>query len=406
MNPMRNGMKVAKWEIKRNLKNKTFLISIFLTPALIILFSFFGSMFSNSEDTGQVKVHVNDQAGVLNAVQQTAKDQKLDWKVKQTKVAEKEAAKRIKDAEETAYIFIDQQAIEKGIIPVYVSEDIEDTFAAEARGALEGTLKAVQLQKAGLTNAQLSTVSTPIQFKEIAAGNDDAAKEDFMQKLIPGVFGGLILFSISFSGMYIFQSASTEKKDKIAEIILSSVTPGDLMQGKILGYFVLGMLQALVYVAAGLAIAIWKLDSDVLKYLLAPETALYVAIAILGYLLFSALFVGIGATVADMSSASNFQGLVMALPFLPFIFMGPVLSNPEGIVAQIGTYIPFSAPGVLIMRLIMLDEWPWPQIIISLAILLVSIWVFMKLAGKIFKVGIMMYGKNATPKEILKWIRA
>lgn len=96
----------------------------------------------------------------------------------------------------------------------------------------------------------------------------------------------------------------------------------------------------------------------------------------------------------------------MMLPFLPFVFIGPVLSNPDGLAAQIATYIPFSAPGVLLMRLTMLEEWPWLQIGISLAILVVSVWLFMKLAGKIFKTGILMYGKNATPQEIWKWIRA
>src|SRR5699024_7039688 len=123
-------------------------------------------------------------------------------------------------------------------------------------------------------------------------------------------------------------------------------------------------------------------------------------------LLFAAMFVGIGATMADVSSAGQFQGMVLMLPFLPFIFIGPVISDPGGLLAQIGTYIPFTSPGILILRLSMMSEWPWVEIIIALAILALSIWVFMKLAGKIFKVGILMYGKNATPKEIWKWIRA
>jgi ABC-2 type transport system permease protein len=110
--------------------------------------------------------------------------------------------------------------------------------------------------------------------------------------------------------------------------------------------------------------------------------------------------------MADMSTAGNFQGLVMMLPFLPLVFIGPVFSNPTGLWAQIGSYIPFSSPGVLIMRLSQMDEWPWIEIVISIVILLISIWLCMKLAGKIFKIGILMYGKNATPQEIWKWIRA
>jgi ABC-2 type transport system permease protein len=87
---------------------------------------------------------------------------------------------------------------------------------------------------------------------------------------------------------------------------------------------------------------------------------------------------------------------------------GPCQAQDEPVdsLPKLGTYIPFTSPGVLLLRLTLLDEWPWIEIIISLAILIVSIWIFMKLAGKIFKVGILMYGKNATPKEIWKWLRA
>ena len=96
----------------------------------------------------------------------------------------------------------------------------------------------------------------------------------------------------------------------------------------------------------------------------------------------------------------------MMLPFSPFLFIGPVISDPSGFWAQLGSYIPFTSPGVLILRLSLLEEWPWVEIIIAILILAVSVWIFMKVAGKIFKTGILMYGKNATPGEIWKWIRA
>src|SRR5699024_4631573 len=128
-----------------------------------------------------------------------------------------------------------------------------------------------------------------------------------------------------------------------------SVTPGELMQGKIIGYFVLGMVQALVLLIFAVPFAMWQMDLNVLHYLFVPETALLVALAIMGYLLFAAMFVGIGATMADVSSAGQFQGMVLMLPFLPFIFIGPVISDPGGLLAQIGTYIPFTSPGILIL---------------------------------------------------------
>ena len=101
----------------------------------------------------------------------------------------------------------------------------------------------------------------------------------------------------------------------------------------------------------------------------------------------AALFVGLGATIEDMSSTSNFQGLIMMLPFSPLLLIGPILSDPSGLVAQIGTFIPFTSPAVLIVRLSLLEEWPWVEIGIAIALLAVVVWLVMKLAGKIFRIG-------------------
>src|SRR5699024_5117203 len=139
-------------------------------------------------------------------------------------------------------------------------------------------------------------------------------------------------------------------------------------------------------------------------YLLVPEVLIFLVIAILGYLFFASLFVGVGATIEDVSTSGNFQGLVSMLPFVQFIFFGPLFSNRDGILVKVLSFIPFTAPGTLIIRLSLLDQWPWIEIISAIVVLFISVLLFMRLAGKIFKTGILMYGKNATPKEILKWM--
>lgn len=407
-------MKVAKWEIRRNMKNKSFVIGMVLTPVMFILFSFLGSLFGDSEDEA-TKVLVRDELNVYSLLEETADAYALNLEFELTELNEEDIKEKIETEENMAYLEITGDALQSEEILVLTSKDISSQFQNQLQ-LLSEPLKVMQLGQLGLTQEQLAAISKPILFTTKTIEEADATSdsegdggqsvEDTFEKAGPGIFAGIILFSIVVTGMMIFTSASQEKKDKIAEIVLSSVTPEELMQGKIIGYFVLGMIQTLIILAFGIPYALWQFDFPVLQYLLVPETLLFVFIAVLGYLLFAALFVGIGATMADMSTAGNFQGMVMMLPFLPLVFLGPVIGNPSGLWAQIASYIPFSSPGILILRLSMLDEWPWLEIIISLAILLVSIWLFMKLAGKIFKVGILLYGKNATPAEIWKWIRA
>ncbi|MBD8067832.1 ABC transporter permease [Bacillus sp. PS06] len=411
---MRNSLKVAKWEMKRNLKNKSFIIGLFLTPLLFLGFMFIGTLFGDSDgEEPATLVLIKDEIGVMDALEETVTSHQLNLEIEPTNNAVEAVIEELTEMENTAFILFDTSSFETGMFTVYSSEDMNPFFMNQVQ-MLETPLKSLQMKQLGLTDEELVAVSKGMVFEEAAVDEvsveeekvSPSVGEDLIKRAVPGAFAGIILLSIVFSGMYIFQSASQEKKDKVAEIILSSLTPGELMQGKIIGYFGLGMVQAIVFLGFGIPIALWKLDLPLFEYLLVPELLLYIVIAILGYFLYAALFVGVGATMADMTTAGNFQGMVMMLPFLPFVFIGPIVGDPSGIFAQIGTYIPFATPGVLLLRLTLLDSWPWLEIIISLVILVVSIWLFMKLAGKIFKTGILMYGKNATPKEIWKWIRA
>lgn len=415
---MRNALKVAKWEFRRNIKNKSFLIGLFLTPVIFLSFMFFGSLFDDSAESADetTRVFIHDQLGLYDTLAETVEQHQLNWEVHLTDLDEEAVREEVQHSEHTAYLFVDQRALEDSIIPVYTSETISPHFMSQVQ-VLEAPLKAWQMKQLGLSDEELALISAGIQFQETSADQlveegekatelDDSLVDSILERAVSGIAAGIVLLSIVFSGMYIFQSASQEKKDKVAEIILSSITPGELMQGKIIGYFLLGMVQAVVFLGFALGIALWKLDANILQYLFVPELILFLLIAVLGYFLFAALFVGVGATMADVTTSGNFQGLVFMLPFLPFIFIGPIINDPSGLIAKIGSFIPFSSPGVLLLRLSLLEEWPWVEIIIALAILVISIVIMMKLAGKIFKTGILLYGKNATPKEIWKWIRA
>lgn len=283
---MRNTMKVVRWEIKRNLKSKSFLTGLFLTPAMLVLFFLLSSVFNGANEA-----------------------------------------------------------------------------------FMNGTVA-----------------------------------PDILEQFVPGVFAGIILLSIVYTGMMTFQSASQERKDKMAEIVLSSVTPGELMQGKIYGYFVLGLIQVFVWITLAIPFIIWKFDVSIFTYLFTFKTIVFVIFALLGYLLFAALFVGLGATIEDVSAAGSFQGMVLMLPFVPLIFFRSVLEDPNSTVVKAVSYIPFTSPSVMIFRLTILEEWVWMEVVLSIIISCVSIWICTKLAGRVFKIGIQKYGKNATPQEIWKWM--
>ena len=106
----------------------------------------------------------------------------------------------------------------------------------------------------------------------------------------------------------------------------------------------------------------------------------------------------------NIHSDGNFQGIVMFLPAIPFIFMSHVIADPGGIIAQVGSYIPFTSAIVMILRMTLLDL-SWVEIALPLIVLLVSTALIAKLSGEIFKTGMLMYGQGAGLKEMWRWVR-
>ncbi|MCR6105156.1 ABC transporter permease [Salipaludibacillus agaradhaerens] len=409
---MRNSLKVAKWEVKRNLKHKSFLISLFLTPLIFIFFFTVPTLFQGSDDDQEeliVDVYVTDELGVTEDIERLVQDMANYWVVHRAADSE-QALEEVKEAERAVYLPLTEENITSGTIDVFASEELGDSEFRQLM-AIEPIIKAAQLEEYGFTDDEVAVAVNPIALERQSADTSSEMNENDIdmgpsfERIIPAGFAGLILFSVVITGMMIFQSASQEKKEKVAEMVLSSLTPTELMQGKIIGYFALGLIQSIVWIGVASPIIVWRFDLPVMTYLFVPELAVLIFIALAGYLLFAAIFVGIGATVEDMTASSNFQGLIFMLPWLPFILIGPILHDPEGLIAQVGSFIPVTAPGVLLIRLAILEEWPWIELILALVVLVISIWLLMKLAGKIFKTGILMYGKNATPKEIWKWMR-
>lgn len=414
-------MKVARWEIKRNLKNKSFIISLFLTPAIFLLIMAIPMVMNLFEGEPEaVHVYIDDELGIWDEQYHELLDEEYDWHITLNPENEQAVFDELREPGHAIYIQLHESALQDGSIPIYMSADVSENVAHQFR-ALEDPLRLSQLESLGLSAEEAEQVIHGIGFDIIALGEDEpqgssenepngsetddtVTDSDPLKRVIPGLFAGLILFSVIITGTMIFQSASQEKKDKLAETILSSITPSELMQGKILGYFVLGLVQVGIWFAIAIPIVMVRFNLPLIEYLLVPELLILLFYALAGYLMFAALFVGLGATVEDMSTSGNFQGVVFMVPWIPFMLFGPIINNPEGTIALVGSYIPLTTPGVMLLRLSLLDHWSWTEILISAAVLLVSIWLFMKLAGKIFKTGILMYGKNATPKEIWKWL--
>jgi ABC-2 type transport system permease protein len=173
------------------------------------------------------------------------------------------------------------------------------------------------------------------------------------------------------------------------------------MSGKILGLSGLGILQMLVYALLGVALAM-KTNMNILQPDYFLLTLLY---AILGYLFYAAIFVAAGSPVTTEQEAQQITAYVSMLLVVPFGLMMLVMQNPNSLAVRILSFIPPLTPSIMVLR-ISIQMPSFIEILASIIVLIGSIWIMMWIAGRIFRVAILSYGKRASFIEILRWIRA
>ncbi len=396
---MGQTFKVALWELKKNLTNKTFLISMGLTPLIMILFGALPTVLESLERNQLDYIYVVDEIGIYERLEENVDSNQYRLENYEGDVAELE--EMTIEEERTSYIIIDDEGFENHSFTLFSGDDALIPLTG-FQTALNQTLQERKIEEVGIDQEMATYITTDFSIQQSSLLEEDL---DFLNRLIPGVFAGMILISVFISGTMTFQSATQEKRDKMTEVLLSSVSARDLMQGKIIGYFFLGLIQVGVWAMVGMLVATYYFEVPVLEYLFVSELPLMLLYALIGYLMFSALFVSMGATINDIYSAGNFQGVLFIIPMLPIFFIGAIIQNPHGIVAKVGSYFPLSAPGVMLFRLVIASRVPTMEIILTLGILVVTTILIMRLAGKIFKTALLMYGKNATPAEIFRWVR-
>jgi ABC-2 type transport system permease protein len=221
------------------------------------------------------------------------------------------------------------------------------------------------------------------------------------------VFIMILYMTILLWGIAVQRSIIEEKNNRVVEVLLSSLRATDLMGGKILGVGSVGLTQYAIWAVFAVVLSTYGMSMGAFSNLSAfsPTTLIFfVVYYLLGFLFYATLFASIGSVCNSDQEAQQMQTpVVMCLIFTILIPMA-ILQNPDGVFATVVSLIPFFAPIVMFMRINILTPPAW-QIALSIAILMVSILISGRLAAKIFRVGILMYGKRPSLPEMIKWLR-
>jgi ABC-2 type transport system permease protein len=430
---------IIKREYLTKVKNKSFLVMTILSPVIMIALIAIVAYLSQLNNNSERHISVLDESGMLAPVFKDSEN--ITYTVLDGLNIE-DAKQIVEEQENYGLLHIQKnQSVEDVAksIRFYSEESPSITLISDLESKLEKRLTELKLQSEGVDIEKIKLSNIRVDIAQESFKGEKTSKIDSIIKLAFGGAAGYLLFMfIIIYGNMIMRSVIEEKTSRIIEVIISSVKPMQLMLGKIIGTSLAGITQFVIWIILGgllmtIVSAIFGLDlmqsqmpqqeimdqalnnNEVAMEMQNVMVAFYnlpianlifafILFFIGGYLLYSSLYAAIGAAVDNETDTQQFL-LPILMPLILAVYIGifTVIEDPHGTVSTVFSFIPFTSPVVMLMR-IPFGVPIWQQLLSF--ILLVGTFVFtVWFAGKIYRVGILMYGKKPSYKEILKWIK-
>jgi ABC-2 type transport system permease protein len=247
-----------------------------------------------------------------------------------------------------------------------------------------------------------------VTFETFKVKKEGVTKASSGMEYLMAIFMLTILFSIIMAyGQLIMRGVLEEKSNRIVEILISSTNTGNLFYGKIIGIGLAGLTQVTLWMIIGFTFfsqTSFKINKNILGFISLELAIYFVIFFILGYFMYSILFSLVGASVNTDQEAQQFAAPITYLLIIPFILGIMVTQNPNSTAVILASLFPLFSPTLMFMRISVAVP-PFSQILLSIVLSVLTILFMAWLGAKIFRTGLLMYGKKPTIKEILRWIK-
>ena len=418
---------IIEREYLNKIRNKSFIIMTFVSPLIVVAFAFIIGFLTNVNNKSNAKdILILDESGLFsNTFSDT---ETIHYEYLKDKTLQEARAEVLATSKYGLLYIPKEETAQKAF---YSEESPSLSLVNELTGALEKTLFQYNLTQKGIDKAEIDSARTKITLQmENFTGEKTSEFDNVMKIAIGGVAGYLIFMFIIIYGNMIMRSVIEEKTNRIVEIIISSVKPFQLMLGKIIGTSLAGLTQFAIWLVIGgvlfaLAPSLFQVDTPTAtQAMVATEshseisniiTALYhfpfletsgvfLLFFVGGYLLYSSLYAMVGAMVDNETDTQQFlMPILIPLMLAFYVGMFSVIEEPHGTISVVFSYIPLTSPVVMLMRIPFGVAW-W-EVLISLLLLYITFFLIIKIASKIYRIGILMYGKKPTYKEVWKWLK-
>ncbi|MBU2951594.1 ABC transporter permease [Tamlana agarivorans] len=430
---------IIKREYLTKVRNKSFIIMTFLSPIIFIALIAFVAYLTQLNNDKMRVISVLDESELVQNV--FKKTEHTTYNILHGLTLE-DAQALVIETEGTGLLHIhklENDAIDAQHITFYSEDAPSLSLISDIENKVEKRLTNIKLQENGVDVEMINNSKVKITIAQESFEGEKTSKVDSVVKLVFGGAAGYLLFMfIIIYGNMIMRSVIEEKTSRIIEVIISSVKPMQLMLGKIIGTSLAGITQVviwLIFASVLMTITSFVLGVDMaemqtpqqqvmehalensevsaeiqniaLAFYHLPLTNLVIAFILFfigGYLFYSSLYATIGAAVDNETDTQQFM-MPIIMPLILAVYIGffTVIEDPHGTVSTVFSFIPLTSPVVMLMR-IPFGVPVWQQLL-SFIILIITFIVTVWFASKIYRVGILMYGKKPTYRELMKWIK-
>jgi ABC-2 type transport system permease protein len=292
---------------------------------------------------------------------------------------------------------------------IYSAKDVTDFGESiELRNAVQTALTKRQLAQKGMSGAEVESLLKPVDFDSIRIEKGKEGASGISVFLVSFTMVMLLYVNVLVYGIAVMRSIIEEKSSRILEVLLSSVTAKQLLAGKIIGVGAVGLTQTSIWLMVALAFSLPGIAAghSMLSNVQIPMAGLvaFAAFFILGYFLYATMYAALGSMVNSEQEAQQVQWPAMLPIIFSIVLSTPVLQHPNSSLAFWTSMVPFFAPILMFVR-VMVETPPMWQIILCIALMLLTTWGLLGLSSRIYRVGILMYGKRPTLPELRRWLR-
>lgn len=400
-----------RWEFINRVKTKLFLITTFALPFFMGAVMYLPTLLMDlePEDESTIGMVYEDEIKTLVGrfqercntvlITQDGSPQFLFIDLN----SEKEALDSVLSKFIDGYVVIPSTVVDSGQVR-YFSESLSNIkIYTSLRRILNQLVIEQRMLDQDIDITLVDKLSRKIEFEtyEIDELGKTSEGDELSSFLVPYLFLMILFMTVFMSGQLLLRSVMEERTSRTIEILLSSVTPDDIMKGKIMGLGALGMFQMVFYLVVGLSVTYYKGWATIDL----PQIPLFMIFFTTGYLFYAAIFAAMGTFFTSEQEAQQSSGIISLVAVLPMVFASYFITNP-GSTFTIGlTYIPPLTPFMMIIRLgtgtVEMNE-----IIYATVLMAFSCWFMLGVSGKIFRTAILLYGKKITLHEVIKWVRA